>query len=189
MVRSKKIQSRTRRNRRVRKSRRIKRTYRRRQRGGLSMNAYNAQNNNNNNSNNRNNFNIANNNAVDENVNLGLIQDLYSAIGDVENAQERVNILKAVGGWLYAVFVTRPKMAPGDTREIMILSLLHETERYLGYELDRQTDDFNTVMDELRKVYNTIRSYEEEEKYAALAHLQEMQEQQQEEYEAQYINQ
>ena len=193
MRRSKKIQTRKGRKtrsmhkRRVQKTRRVKSTYRRRQRGGLSINAYNAQNNNsNNNSNNGNNFNIANNNAVDENVNLGLIQDLYSAIDDIENAQERVNILKAVGGWLYAVFVTRPKIAAGDTREGMIVSLLHETERYLGYELDRQTDDFNTVMDELLKVYNTIRSYEEEEKYAALAHLQEMQEQQQEEYEAQY---
>jgi hypothetical protein len=168
--------------RRVQKTRRGKSTYRRRQRGGLSMNAYNAQNNNNNSNNNSNN----NNNAVNENVNLGLIQDLYSAIDDVENAEERVNILKAVGGWLYAVFVVGPKMAPGDTKEGMILSLLHETQKYLGYELDRQTDDFKDVMDELHKVYTTIREYEQEDKDVALSHLQEMQEEQQEEYEAQY---
>jgi hypothetical protein len=182
MVRSKKIQSRTRRNRRVRKSRRVKRTYRRRQRGGLSINA-------NINNNNNNNLNIANNDTIDENINLDLIQDLYSAIDDVENAEERVNILKAIGGWLYAVFVTRPRLWPGDTKEGMILSILYETQKYLGYDLDRQTDDFNAVMDEMRKVHNRIRELEEGEKYVALNNLKETQEQHQEEYEAQYINQ
>jgi hypothetical protein len=138
----------------------------------LSINAHNAQ----------------NNNAANENVNLGLIQDLYSAIDDVENAEERVNILKAVGGWLYAIFyIGKPEISPGNTKEGMIMSFLFEAEHDWGYELDRQTDDFNAVIDELYKLYSTILTYEEEENIAAVNQLREMHQQYQDEYEAQYI--
>jgi hypothetical protein len=174
---SKKIQSRrarTMRKRRMQKSRRVKRTYRRKLRGGVSMN-------NNNNNNNNNNV-----NPINAELYVILLQELYASIDRIEDHEQRNHILEAIGGWLYAVFVTRPKLNPGNTKEGMILSLLHETQKYLGYELDRQTAGFDSVMDELHTVYNKIRELVAEDKQAELSELQTMQEEYQGEYERQY---
>jgi len=113
--------------------------------------------------NNNNNYNNNNNGMNDENeeisgLNLIYVQDLYEAINDIEDEEEKKRMVKAVGGWLYAVFVTSPKKSPGDTIESMIESLQHETNKYLKFELNSEDSAFDDIMDKLYAVYKRIKS-------------------------------
>jgi hypothetical protein len=183
MARSKKILTRTRRIRRVRKSRRVKRTYRRRQRGGLAINANNSNTNNtNNNNNNNNNMNHAQKEEI-QGLNLIYVKDLYDAIDGIESEEEKKRMVKAVGGWLYAVFVVGPKKNPGVTKESMIESVQYETFKYLEFELDPQNPEFDYIMDKLFQLYTRIESLDDES--FAYNNIQEQQEEFQTEFENQ----
>jgi hypothetical protein len=121
----------------------------------------NNNNNYNNNNYNNNNYNGNNMNNEEEEIsglNLIYVKDLYDAISGIDNEEEKKRVLQAVGGWLYAVFVTGPKMSPGDTKESMIESLQYETNKYLHFTLSTEDPDFSHIMHNLFQVYKRIKS-------------------------------
>jgi hypothetical protein len=110
-------------------------------------------------------YNGNHNNAQNEEIsglNLIYIKDLYDAIDGIEDEEEKKRMVKAVGGWLYAVFVSGPKKDPKNTKESIIESLQYETRKYLKYELDSEDSKFGHVMDTLFEVYNRIKSLDGE---------------------------
>jgi hypothetical protein len=149
---------------------------------GLQAQPPNNGNNNNYNNNNYNNNNYNQNEEEEASgLNLIYIKDLYDTIDSIDNEEEKKRIVKAVGGWLYAVFVTGPKKNPGDTKESMIESVQYETQKYLGYTLNAEDPDFDHVMYQLHNVYERIKSLDDES--FAYSNMQEHYEEFQEEYE------
>lgn len=191
MRRSKKIQTRKGRKTRTQKLRSKTHRRKTRQRGGrnsgarpagnaqreellasITQNATGLQaqppnNGNNNNNYNNNNYNNNYNGYNDEEeeasgLNLIYIKDLYDTISNIESEDEKKRVVKAVGGWLYAVFVTKPKKNPGDAKESMIESVQYETNKYLGFTLNAEDPDFDHVMSQLYNVYNRIKDLDDE---------------------------
>lgn len=203
MRRSKKIQTRKARSRKLRSKTHRRKT---RQRGGRNSGARPTGNtqreelltsilqnttglqaqppNNNNNNYNNNNYNGNNMNNEEEEIsglNLIYIKDLYDSISGIENEEEKKRVLKAIGGWIYAVFITKPKKNPGDTKESMIESVQYETNKYLGYTLNVEDPDFSHIMGQLHNVYKRIKSLDADS--FAYSNMQEHYEEFQEEFE------